>query len=352
VERVAKCSIDRLRVALQETEAQLEQARDLAWTSFTYYRHARFWKPFAEAPGEGLHIFTCGRDTPPAPEHRGAGGRTNIDIWDYQAAVDITHYFARNHRDTKIQIEQPMRKSGMDQGAHIGQIYKYITRLNHNCVVIGSPDVSDFAEVALGEILDVPPYAPDPEFTAVFRIRKAGQRFSTFYRALRSGEQGGIELWEGSFYPATDDTDYGVLVLADNPFSDTPAKHKILILAGHSGVATRSLSLLLTSEDDWCLKAFYKLDQDLAKISGPIAAVIKVRYRRKLRPRPMPAGRAPLGRGAVEDDQAGDDREIESTEGGIEVCRVIDLGGLSGVRPIDRKTPDVISLPTDSSCLP
>jgi hypothetical protein len=80
-------------------------------------------------------------------------------------------------------------------------------------------------------------------------------------------------------------------VLADNPFSDTPAKHKILVLAGHSGVATRSLSLLLTSEDDWCLKAFYTLDQDLAEISGPIAAVIKVRYRRTLRPRPVPPPR-------------------------------------------------------------
>jgi hypothetical protein len=341
VERLAKCRIDRLKARLGEVQQGLERARRVARESFDYYQHARFWKPFSEVTGEQLHIFTCGRATPPEPEGRGAGGRTNIDIWDYQAAVDITHHFARHHHETGVFIEEPMRKSTINEDTRTFDTHEYSRLLNHNSVIIGSPDVSDFAEIALAKILGVSPYEPQGELNVAFRIRKAGKRFSTFYQAVGSEEQGGgIELWDGTFYQASDDKDYGVLVLADNPFSDEG--HKILILAGHSGVATRAMTLLLTSDEKCCLEAFYELDQQAAVISGPIAAVIEVSCRRKIVV--WPAGKHEQG-----DAQSmlGDDREIKSD--GIKVCRVIDL---SQPKAADPRPLQVINLPRDPGSAP
>ncbi len=75
-----------------------------------YYQHRRFWGPFAK--NGDVHIFTCGRDIPPDPARpRGTGGlRTNIDKWDYQAVLDIAHYFASNYPGTKLRSEDPASK--------------------------------------------------------------------------------------------------------------------------------------------------------------------------------------------------------------------------------------------------
>ena len=43
-----------------------------------------------------------------AEKHRGSGGRTNIDRWDYQTVLQITHFFAENFQGTKVTIEDPV----------------------------------------------------------------------------------------------------------------------------------------------------------------------------------------------------------------------------------------------------
>jgi|HubBroStandDraft_5_1064220.scaffolds.fasta_scaffold62645_2 hypothetical protein len=280
--RIAQLSED-----LGSAQERLNQTKNLARLSFDYYRHTRFWRPFSEPSGQDLHIFTCGRDTPEDTTQRGSGGRTSIDKWDYQAAVDITHHFARHHRDIGVVIEQPVSKARIDAATRSFDTAEFSQKLiNRNCIIIGSPDVSDFAEITLARLLGVSPYSPDAFLTTGVRIRKAGQRFSTFYEQSPDQESEGVKvIREGEaadFFASEEDRDHGVMILADNPFSQSGRKNKILILAGHSGVATRAMSLLLTHEEPWCLDAFYDLDQEIAVMGDPLAVVIEVNYRRLL----------------------------------------------------------------------
>jgi hypothetical protein len=280
---------------------------------FGYCRHARFWKAFSEPSGQDLHIFTCGRDTVEDTVQRGVGGRTSVDKWDYQAAVDITHHFARHHRDIGVVIEQPVPKARIDERTRAFDTAEFAQRLiSRNCIVIGSPDVSDFAEVTLARLLDVLPYAPQLPLNTGFRIRKAGRRFSTFYEQSSDNEPDGVRVIRNGesedFFASSDDLDHGVMILADNPYTAEGRRRKILILAGHSGVATQAMSLLITNEERWCLDAFYQLDQKIAFPGGPIAAVIEVSYKRM--------------RGC---QGVGDDRVINTNLGSIRVCSVLPL---------------------------
>ncbi len=285
LEIVAKKRIGQLSAALTTANEKLGQTKDLARQAFDYYRHSRFWKPFSEPSGQDLHIFTCGRDTAEDTTQRGTGGRTSIDKWDYQAAVDITHHFARYHRDIGVVIEQPVSKARIDERTRAFDTAEFTQKLLYrNCIVIGSPDVSDFAEITLARLLDVPPYSPHGKLNTGFRIRKAGRRFSTFYEQSSADEPDGIRVIRDGqsedFFASGDKSDHGVMILADSPYAEPGLRQKILILAGHSGVATRAMSLLLTNEEPWCLDAFYQLDQEIAVMGGPLAAVIEVGYTR------------------------------------------------------------------------
>ncbi len=313
LEIVAKKRIVQLSAALTDANEKLDQTKKLARQAFDYYRHSRFWKPFSEPSGQDLHIFTCGRDTAEEMTQRGMGGRTNIDKWDYQAAVDITHHFARYHRDIGVVIEQPVSKARIDESTRAFDLAEFTQKLiGRNCIVIGSPDVSDFAEITLARLLAISPYSPHLRLKSGFRIRKAGRRFSTFYEQSSADEPDGVRVIRDGqpegFFASGDDLDHGVMILADNPYATPGRGHKILILAGHSGVATRAMSLLLTNEERWCLDAFYHLDQEIAVMGGPLAAVIEVSYFRT------------RGR-----DGLGDDRVINTHPGSIQVRSVLPL---------------------------
>jgi hypothetical protein len=307
--------IRELSSVLSTAKVELSQARNLARQTFEYYRHARFWKPFTEPSGQDLHIFTCGHDTAEGTDLRGPGGRTSIDKWDYLAVVDITDHFARHYRDIDVVIEQPVSKTRIDEETRTFDTAEFTQKLmNRNCILVGSPDVSDFSEITLASLLKVKSYSPKSQMTTGFRIRKGGRRyFSTFYEDSPAEHTDGIRLIRHGqpeeFFVSDHDRDHGVLILADNPFSDPSKNCKTLILAGHTGTATRAMSLLLTNEEPWCMEAFYALEQDFAVMSGPIAAVIEVKYER------IP-GRDP---------KFGDDRVINSDRENIRVCTTMAL---------------------------
>jgi TIR domain len=279
---VAKTRIASLEQANRTARTEFEQSRRTARRSFDYYRpyyrHARFWQPFTQHQHK-VHVFTCGRDTEDTEdtEQRGGHGRSSIDQWDFQAAVDFTHYFAHHHREVKVKIEQPVRKLPIGPSTRTYNTTHLMTRLAHsNCITIGSPDVSDFAEVILAELLQVEPYTPTDQCTGI-KFIKDRDKFSTFYRKPSETEPEGVQLpgSKSDRFVNADDRTHGVMVIADNPFSPG---HKILILAGCTGVATRGMSMLLTDEESWCLDEFFELDQAIALMSGPIAAVIEVNY--------------------------------------------------------------------------
>jgi hypothetical protein len=307
---VVATRIASLQAANTATMTKLEEIMKTARKSFDYYRpyyrHARFWQPFAQHR-HAVHVFTCGRDTAATEQH--GHGRSSIDKWDYQAAVDITHYFASHHREVKVKIEQPVSKLAIGSSTRTYNTTHLTTRLTRsNCIIIGSPDVSDLAEVTLAELLRVEPYTPTIDRSGI-KFIKDGDKFSTFYRKPSETESEGVRLsdYEPDRFVNAHGRTHGVMVIADNPFSPG---HKVLILAGCTGVATLAMSMLLTGEESWCLDEFFELDRAIAPMSGPIAAVIEVNYDQR-----------PLG--------VGDGRSIRAENGKIRFLKAIQLQPLT-----------------------
>ncbi|MBM3319263.1 MAG: toll/interleukin-1 receptor domain-containing protein [Candidatus Eisenbacteria bacterium] len=293
-----------------QLEAECESAAKKVREAFGHYGQTRFWKPFSRHGH--LHIFTCGRDVPPE-KHRGSGGRTNIDRWDYQTVLQITHFFAENFPGTKVTIEDPVAKLAAEDltGARLGHRVAGLMRQleDKDCVVIGSPDVSDFAEIVLAELHGTQSFAEGTdklgrrgrEKRRGFALIKAEMKApSSTYWLKTEDEEVGVKWIETDkqFSVIEEDglgTTYGVLVVCDNPFVRASREHKVIIFSGFSGVATYGMSWLLTSID--ALSEFFKIDQRFGSLDTDFEALVEVQYAYELE------GRA-----------AGDRRRLIATE--------------------------------------
>jgi TIR domain-containing protein len=286
---IAQQERDRLSSAL---EAEREGAAKKVREAFGHYGQTRFWKPFSKHGH--LHIFTCGRDVPPE-KHRGSGGRTNIDRWDYQTVLQITHFFAENYPGTKVTIEDPVAKLAAEDltGARLGHRVAGLMRQleDKDCVVIGSPDVSDFAEIVLAELHGAQSFAQGVdkagrrgrEKRRGFALIKAEMKAPSSTYWLKTGDEKVGVKWietDTQFTVREEDgsgTTYGVLVVCDNPFSrGEKREHKVIIFSGFSGVATYGMSRLLTSKD--ALEAFFKIDQRFGALDADFEALVEVQY--------------------------------------------------------------------------
>lgn len=276
-----------------EIEEQLAIERGKVADARKYYRHRRFWGPFAE--NGDVHIFTCGRDIRPDDARpRGTGGyRTNIDKWDYRAVLGITHYFASNYPGAKLTIEDPaskLQQEDIDKThvlanriAEIGTLLK-----DKDCIIIGSPDVNDFAEIALSRIHGIHPYDNDRKKSRGFvLIRKRKNTASAFYWRTEGDEPEGIARlgppkrrmykYEPPAEAASETgTMHGILIVADNPFSDSGLKRRIMIFSGFSGVATNAMAKFLTEET--YLPSFFDFDEAQAQQGRAVEALIRVKY--------------------------------------------------------------------------
>jgi len=259
--------------------------------AFGHYGQTRFWKPFSRHGH--LHIFTCGRDALPE-KHRGSGGRTNIDRWDYQTVLQITHFFAENFPGTKLKIEDPVAKLAATDLAGPGLGHRVATLMRQledkDCVVIGSPDVSDFAEIVLAELHGTQSFAHElaerrgksGEHRKGFALVKAEMKApSSTYIVKTDTEEVGVKwLEENKQFRVTEQDGvgitYGILVVCDNPFTRDQRGHKIIIFSGFTGVATYGMSKLLTSMES--LEEFFKIDQRFGSLDAYFEALIKVQY--------------------------------------------------------------------------
>ena len=279
----------------EDLEKQLIREQERVQIARRYYRHQRFWGPFAEH--DKVHIFTCGRDIPPDPTRpRGTSGyRTAIDKWDYRAVLGIAHFFASNYPAIRLTIEDPESKLQQEdinrtqvlanRIAQVGELLR-----DKNCIIIGSPDVNDFAEIALSRIHQIDPYDDDRKKSRGFvLIRDQKNTASAFYWKTSDQEREGIAKLESlqpvihEFRPPPTQsksretgTMNGILTVADNPFCVQSGQRKIMILSGFSGVATHAIAKLLT-EDNY-LKSFYAFDEAQAQEKGDIEALIEVKY--------------------------------------------------------------------------
>lgn len=274
-------------------KSKLVQERQKVAEAQAYYQRNRFWGPISK--NGDVHIFTCGRDTEAesARDLRGQGGRTNIDMWDYRAVLDIAHFFLSSYPNAKVTIEDPKAKLRGSALETVGLLVSSMTDLqrtltNKDCIIIGSPDVSDFAEIGLAQIHKIPPYDTERIKSKGFVIIKDSKiTKSSFYWERKDSEPEGVaEILSNNQYnyfanePVIDDGKpgkmYGILTVATNPFYDGEFHRKLIILSGFSGVATNAIAKILTSEE--YLSEFYKLDNNYTNTRRDIEALIGVEY--------------------------------------------------------------------------
>jgi hypothetical protein len=275
----------------KRTIIELEQEKRKVAEAQRYYRYNRFWGPIVK--NRDVHIFTCGRVIMHDPNSgRGYGGRTSIDLWDFRAVLNITDFFASNYPYTRVTIEDPVSKLGVQDLVEDAYLVDRLADLrsmleDKDCIIIGSPDVSDFAEQVLAKIHYIQPYAKDRIKTKGFvLIKDQKQSRSSFYWEKGPDEEEGVvQILDTNKYDHFPNTSpkherpgrmHGILIVGNNPFCRRQKDRRIIILSGFSGVATNAIALLLTHES--CLHQFFQLDSAYANIERNIEALIGVQY--------------------------------------------------------------------------
>ncbi len=250
------------------------------------YLYKKFWDPFLK--NRDVHIMTCARDT--HVKHRGP--RSHIDKWDYTAVSELSRFLALKYPNAKVNFSPPMSKLVRSRIIEMGKtaVYNYIRKiiLNKDCIIIGSPDVSDIAEIVLSEIHQVEAYSKARVKFKGYVMLKTLQpnKNSTFYWRKQKNEDEGIWLYKEEIndfkhYSNTQNqqgsgTIYGVLTISNNPFVDSGITRKIMILSGFTGLATYAIAKLLTNEE-------YKnqlsiIDEEWTNKEESIEIVIGVKY--------------------------------------------------------------------------
>jgi hypothetical protein len=287
-QRRSDCS--ELSATVRQVQEQL-QKRD--GEAFGHYRRSRFWRQLtADAR---VHIFTCGRDTAPDDVAGGRGSRTTIDKWDYKTVLDITHFLNRYYPTTHVQIEDPVSKLSHQDLREIwaaDRLAKLQGLLrNRNCIIVGSPDVSDFAEIVLAATHDIRPYESERVKHTGYVIIKDAAKVSapsSQYWTTSGNEEAGVAKLGGAgpeFFPtrvhSTGSGEMcGILAVVSNPFSDSPRadtqRHRIVLLSGFSGVATNAIAKFLT--DDVHLSEFGRFDREYVDVEANIEVLIAVNF--------------------------------------------------------------------------
>ena len=152
-------------VKISDLEKEVDREKNKVKEAQNFYRHNRFWGYFSK--NKEVHIFTCGRDVPGDRSiARGYGGRTNIDMWDYRTVTDITHFFASTYPSARVIIEDPVSKlteHDLTEAVALANRFSSMRNMleDKDCIIIGSPDVSDYAEMVLAEIHQIDSYAEE-----------------------------------------------------------------------------------------------------------------------------------------------------------------------------------------------
>ena len=249
------------------------------------YLYRKFWDSILE--NRDLHIMTCARDTDKA--HRGR--RTDIDKWDYTAVSEISRFLALKYPNSQVNISPPTSKLSNDKITELGEdevksIIKDIL-YDKDCIIIGSPDVSDLAEIVLAELHKIKPYQNARLSFKGYVMIKTQQpnRASSFYWEKNENETEGIYLYEEESGDYTRYENiindeggkiYGILVMADNPFVSKGVKRKLMILSGFSGISTYAIAKLLT--DEKYKEELIKLDENTLKNDTNYEVLIGCKY--------------------------------------------------------------------------
>lgn len=234
-----------------------------------------------------LSVLACARQASVDKDRR--GGRTNVDNWDYRSVAGLAAFLAEKYKRAKVTIEPPEEKvapeTGLDTDAGKikvkNNIMQKLQDVNNSVIIVGSPDVSDYAEVILARVYGVEPYHPECKkkgeenpyicWECQKKTNCVGKRgylfckntttkihsrlFSSFYRNPPLMEEcvlwygGKYQCWEKTVGQNVEGTTYGVITLLKdhlNILGDSAQGDKwIILLSGFTGVATYGLAQVL-----------------------------------------------------------------------------------------------------------
>ncbi len=262
--------------AAEELERELEQILPTIDADFKKekedYLYHQIWDQFLTR--KSIRVITCARQ---ASHSEDRGKRTNIDMWDFTSVSELSFFIAQKFETATVATRQPknkrsaaeLRPPGIRQGYH-GQLTEDLR--GQDCVIIGSPDVSDYAELALSTLYGLEPHttgAAPSRLPYVFIKRTRGinhpRRQSAFYRIPTEKQKEGVRFGRSHSLSIDcseirDDDQDGdsfightcvVITIAKNPFQRTgdKAEHYIVILSGFTGVATYAAVKFLTSSE-------------------------------------------------------------------------------------------------------
>lgn len=248
----------------------------------TEQNYKDIWDRFLKR--KNLEVFTCAR--PGKPEESKI--RTHIDKWDYMAVNELTLMIGRMYKSSEVTTAEPMnKKEAKDIEGHNNdtsnellkkiqdQIQEHI--MGKSCVIVGSPDVSDYAEIVLAKIHNIPPYRPNDDVKSLAFLFyknskdktdektkeniKNPRRLSSFYSEPcdASNNKEGVhfntfhELEEPKENPDNSgkETIIGktciVITIAKNPFPSPNGEFdNVMVLSGFTGVGTYGAIKLFT----------------------------------------------------------------------------------------------------------
>jgi len=242
-----------------------------------------------------ISIFTCARAT--AKDNNRKLGRTHVDKWDYWSVAWLTRYISQNYKHTNVEVKEPVEKDMTITSVKLGEefnnyrqalverITQELKDTKDSIIIIGSPDVSDYAEVVLSKIYMVNAYShcegPSCEPNSLsFKFKKwladKGYLYNKHTKEVYN-DNGVVNLHPRQvstfFYNTSSDVTESVIWNNDNKncvYSEdsrvgsmfsvlTIFKDKadlfgrddrwIIIISGFSGIGTFALAKLLTEGD-------------------------------------------------------------------------------------------------------
>lgn len=254
------------------------------------------WDQILEPHGQ-LEVFTCARG---AIGHLSrVGGRTNVDKWDYTSVAELSFFLAQKYKQAEILIRQPEEKRRININDDFErtnlkkEIEGVLNTTSGSVIIIGSPDVSDYAEVVLAKAYGIEPYkitncqvAEESEQRKCWDHKVSdkqscnrciGQRGYLFYKDVNSLDEqkkdhtdhsvffrlppaGTKEcvVWYGKQYECNhtkkgdkaEGKTYGVLTIIKDGDHLFGQNRWLILLSGYTGIGTYGLAQILTQGEE------------------------------------------------------------------------------------------------------
>jgi hypothetical protein len=298
------------------------------------YPYHRIWDPFRQH--EEIQVLTCAREM---KEDADRDARTDIDLWDFESVSQLSLFIAQMYESVKVKIKKPKNKPRCDELENhkkkdnmVAFHHGLRAELEHkDTIIIGSPDVSDYAEVVLADLYDIPPHVPQEKGSRLpFRFVKKTiaedhpRHMSAFYRLpdkdetqkvefgqpvrkVECGERLETRRGESIFSGKT----YVVITIARQKITHGNQKdeYHTMVISGFTGIATYAAVRLLTDPEckaeleKYLAERVEKLNKRAPESTIGVNILVSIEYTRPNLddPKKFPGDRRVQGRISFED---------------------------------------------------